>query len=122
MQPLNYIEYNKKNAMELLKNLYGWMKYEHKHYESRFTKFYEGYWLLKNLVMIKESSFFKFNIDKSNDPKGSDGKLDYYPISDDEINNEFNFISQKLDISENELKLIMQEKINLLKITSHHIL
>ena len=37
-------------------------------------------------------------------------RLDYYPIADDEINNEFNFISQKLDISESKLKLIMQEK------------
>ena len=38
--------------MDLLKNKYGWIKYDHKHYESRFAKFYEGYWLLKNLDMI----------------------------------------------------------------------
>ena len=36
--------------------------------------------------------------------------MDYFPFSDEEINNEFNFISQKLDVSENKLKLIMQEK------------
>ena len=111
LQPLNFIDYNKKNAMELLKNLYGWMKYEHKHYESRFTKFYEGYWLLKKFGYDKRKAHFSSLIlTKQMTRKEAMDKLDYYPISDEEINNEFNFISQKLDISESKLKLIMQEK------------
>ncbi len=111
LQPLNYVEYNKKNAMEQLKNLYGWMKYEHKHYESRFTKFYEGYWLLKKFGYDKRKAHFSSLI-LTNQMTREEAmeKLDYYPIADDEINNEFNFISQKLDISESKLKLIMQEK------------
>ena len=111
LQPLNYVDYNKKNAMELLKNLYGWMKYEHKHYESRFTKFYEGYWLLKKFGYDKRKAHFSSLI-LTNQMTREEAmeKLDYYPIADDEINNEFNFISQKLDISESKLKLIMQEK------------
>ena len=58
IQPLNFIEYNKEKSMELLKNKYGWIKYDHKHYESRFTKFYEGYWLLKKFGYDKRKAHF----------------------------------------------------------------
>ena len=111
LQPLNYVDYKKEKAMELLKNLYGWMKYDHKHYESRFTKFYEGYWLLKKFGYDKRKAHLSSLI-LTNQMTREEAmeKLDYYPIADDEINNEFNFISQKLDISESKLKLIMQEK------------
>ena len=45
IKPLNYFEYNKEKAKELLINKYGWKPYPQKHFESRFTSFYEGYWL-----------------------------------------------------------------------------
>jgi N-acetyl sugar amidotransferase len=50
---LNYVDYNKARAKELLKEKIGWRDYGGKHYESRFTKFFQGF-LLPN----------KFNIDK----------------------------------------------------------
>ena len=31
--------------MQELVDRFGWQKYPHKHFESRFTKFYESYWL-----------------------------------------------------------------------------
>ena len=37
--------YIKSDALRLLENEYGWKPYPQKHFESRFTKFYEGYWL-----------------------------------------------------------------------------
>ena len=45
IKPLDYINYNKKDAVEELKNIYGWQPYAQKHFESRFTQFYEKYWL-----------------------------------------------------------------------------
>lgn len=50
---LNYIEYNKEQAMEILKNELGWVYYGGKHYESVYTRFYQGYILPE-----------KFGIDK----------------------------------------------------------
>ena len=47
VRPLNYFPYIKKDAMELLVELFGWHPYSQKHFESRFTRFYEGYWLPK---------------------------------------------------------------------------
>lgn len=45
VKPLNYVPYLKDEVMDELVDLYGWQKYAHKHYESRFTRFFEGYWL-----------------------------------------------------------------------------
>jgi N-acetyl sugar amidotransferase len=43
--PLNYVPYVKEAAMDLLVEKFGWQRYPQKHFESRFTRFYEGYWL-----------------------------------------------------------------------------
>ena len=110
-QPLNYVEYNKDKIMELLKSLYGWMKYEHKHYESRFTKFYEGYWLLKKFGYDKRKAHFSSLIlTNQMTRKEAIEKLKSYPLSEDEINNEFRFISKKLDITEENLRKLLNDK------------
>lgn len=43
--PLDYVVYNKAEAEDLLHEKYGWEKYENKHYENVFTRFFEGYYL-----------------------------------------------------------------------------
>lgn len=50
---LNYIDYNKDNAMKLLEDKLDWLYYGGKHYESIYTRFYQSYILPE-----------KFNIDK----------------------------------------------------------
>jgi N-acetyl sugar amidotransferase len=45
LRPLNHVPYHKEEAMDLLVANYGWQRYPQKHFESRFTRFYEGYWL-----------------------------------------------------------------------------
>ena len=45
VKPLNYLPYTKEKAIETLTREYGWKAYPQKHFESRFTRFYEGYWL-----------------------------------------------------------------------------
>lgn len=51
--PLDLMEYNKAEAMNYMKEHYGYKLYPYKHYESVFTRFYQGY-ILPN----------KFNVDK----------------------------------------------------------
>lgn len=53
VSPLNLIPYNKDQVKEELQSELGWRDYGGKHYESVFTRFYQGYILPK-----------KFNIDK----------------------------------------------------------
>jgi len=50
---LNYIPYVKKDAMEILQREFGWRSYGAKHYESIYTRFFQGYIFPQ-----------KFNIDK----------------------------------------------------------
>lgn len=47
VRPLNFIPYIKQDAVKLLVDKFGWQPYPQKHFESRFTRFYEGYWLPK---------------------------------------------------------------------------
>jgi N-acetyl sugar amidotransferase len=42
---LNLIPYRKRDAIELLTREFGWRYYGGKHYESRFTKFFQGWYL-----------------------------------------------------------------------------
>ena len=53
IQFLNYFNYKKDNAMEELISNYGFKPYPYKHYESVFTRFYQGFILPE-----------KFNVDK----------------------------------------------------------
>jgi len=45
VRPLNHVPYVKADAIELLVGKFGWQPYPQKHFESRFTRFYEGHWL-----------------------------------------------------------------------------
>jgi len=47
VQPLDWGPYPKAEAMALLADKFGWQPYPQKHFESRFTRFYESYWLPK---------------------------------------------------------------------------
>ncbi|MEO5772688.1 MAG: N-acetyl sugar amidotransferase [Sphingomicrobium sp.] len=40
---LDYLDYRKADALEVLKRDFGYKPYPHKHYESVFTRFYQGY-------------------------------------------------------------------------------
>lgn len=42
---LNYIPYSKKKAIEVLQREFDWNYYGGKHFESRFTKFFQSYYL-----------------------------------------------------------------------------
>ncbi len=44
-RPLDLIPYRKEEAKTLLKERLGWRDYGGKHYESRFTKFFQGHYL-----------------------------------------------------------------------------
>jgi N-acetyl sugar amidotransferase len=43
--PLDYIIYDKAKAEQIMIEKFGYTKYQNKHYENVFTRFYEGYYL-----------------------------------------------------------------------------
>ena len=108
INPLNYIDYRKDDAIEMLKKELGWQYYGGKHYESRFTKFFQSYYLP-----------VKFNFDKSRAHLSSlivsgqisrDDALEQMRenvYSQNEIGNDLDFVAKKLDWSPQEFKAII---------------
>jgi len=56
--PLNLVPYVKKDAEDELESLFGWKRFQHKHHESRFTRFYEDYWLPRRFGYEKRRAHF----------------------------------------------------------------
>ncbi len=110
-QPLNYISYNKIEAINILEENYKWIKYANKHYESRFTKFYEGYWLRKKFNFDKRRAHFSSLI-LTNQMTRHEAikKLKNEPLDEIDIKNEFKFVCEKLDISEDYLENLMRSE------------
>lgn len=58
VQPLNLIPYIKEDVIKELHDRFGWERYKNKHFESIFTRFYEGYWLPKKFEFDKRRAHF----------------------------------------------------------------
>lgn len=109
---LNYLPYNKAEAMEVIKNELGWQYYGGKHYESIFTRFFQAYILPK-----------KFNIDKrkahlstlicsgqiSRNEALEEMKKETYPA--DMLKQDREYVIKKLGLSEIEFENIMNEPV-----------
>ena len=57
-KPLDYIKYVKSDAEIELNKFCGWQKFKHKHHESRFTRFFEDYWLPSKFGFDKRRAHF----------------------------------------------------------------
>jgi N-acetyl sugar amidotransferase len=55
---LNYADYRKHEAIEILENDLGWQRYGNKHHESIFTKFYQAYILPNKFGIDKRRAHF----------------------------------------------------------------
>lgn len=53
---LNYVDYSKAEAMKVLQGKLGWVYYGGKHYESIYTRFYQGYILPRKFGFDKRKS------------------------------------------------------------------
>lgn len=58
IKALDWIPYTKADAIATLQREFDWEPYENKHYESVFTRFYEGYWLVKKFGYDKRRCHF----------------------------------------------------------------
>ena len=57
-RPLDLIPYTKKDALDTLIGKFKYEPYANKHFESIFTRFYEGYWLVKKFGFDKRRYTF----------------------------------------------------------------
>lgn len=108
IRPLDYIPYHKEEAMQLLVDKFGYQKYPQKHFESRFTQFYESYWLLKRFGYdTRRVQYSSLILTKQMTRDKALEKLEKLPYDKQNIKNDFEYISNKLSITIDELQQYM---------------
>lgn len=104
VRPLNYVPYIKQEAMQLLQDKFGWQPYPQKHFESRFTKFYESYWLpLKFGYDVRRVQYSSLILTGQMTREVAIEKLKEPPYDASSIQQDFEYIANKLGISVEEL-------------------
>ena len=108
VKPLNEVPFHKEEAMQELVDKFGWQKYAHKHYESRFTRFYEGYWLPTKFGYDKRRAHFSSLILTGQLSRGDAlARIAKPAYNADNLAEDFEYIATKLDLSVAELQQIM---------------
>jgi len=105
VKPLNYLPYTKEHAMRVLSETYGWRPYPQKHFESRFTRFYEGYWLPTRFGYdTRRVQFSSLILTGQMTREEAVRKLQDPPYDPSTIAADFEYIATKLGISVEELR------------------
>jgi N-acetyl sugar amidotransferase len=108
VKPLNCVPFIKEQAMQELVDKFGWQKYAHKHYESRFTRFYEGYWLPTKFGFDKRRAHFSSLILTGQLTREEAlQKIAMKAYDEETVAQDFEYIATKLGLSVAELKDIM---------------
>lgn len=108
-RPLNFVPYVKKDAEKTLFDLFGWEPFLHKHHESRFTRFYEDYWLPRKFGYEKRRAHFSSLIMTGQMTRDAALERISRPELDDHfLQQEFEYVAHKLDLSVQELQEIFE--------------
>ncbi|VVE49633.1 LPS biosynthesis protein [Pandoraea anapnoica] len=109
VKPLNCVPYIKEEAMDELVAKYGWQKYAHKHYESRFTRFYEGFWLPTKFGYDKRRAHFSSLILTGQLTREEALEKIAKPAYDDQtLAQDFEYIATKLGITVQDLRNLLE--------------
>ena len=105
VRPLNNVPYDKAAAMKLLVDKFGWQPYPQKHFESRFTRFYEGYWLPKRFGFdTRRVQFASLIVTDQMTRDEALEKLKTPALDDATVRQEFEYVANKLGITTAELQ------------------
>jgi N-acetyl sugar amidotransferase len=108
-KPLNHVPYVKKEAEQLLEDRFGWEKFQHKHHESRFTRFYEDYWMPRKFGFHKRRAHFSSLIltGQMTREEALD-RISRPEMSEQFLQQEFEYVANKLDMTKEELQTIFE--------------
>lgn len=108
IRPLDFVPYNKDEAMQLLVDTFGYQKYPQKHFESRFTRFYESYWLPKKFGYdTRKVQYSSLILTNQMTREEALNKLKFPAYDPETIHQDFEYVATKLGISEEELQSYM---------------
>ncbi len=105
VRPLNMVKYDKAAAVQLLTEKFGWQPYPQKHFESRFTRFYEGYWLPKKFGFdTRKVQYSSLIVTGQMTRQEALDKLKMPALDEGTVRQEFEYVANKLEISAVELQ------------------
>lgn len=105
VRPLNCAPYIKADAMKLLIEKLGWQPYPQKHFESRFTRFYEGYWLPSKFGYdTRRVQFSSLILTGQMSREQALRELEKPAYDPQTIAQDFDYVATKLGISREELQ------------------
>jgi len=111
VKPLNMVPYIKKEAEETLQRLFGWQKFQHKHHESRFTRFYEDYWMPRKFGYHKRRAHFSSLIMTGQMTREEAvARISQPEMDENFLSQEFEYVANKLDLTIAELQGIFDGK------------
>ena len=107
---LNYIDYNKEGAKKLITEKLDWRDYGGKHYESIFTRFYQGYILPTKFKVDKRKAHLSnliFSGQITKQEALSELEKPIYPA--DLFKSDYNFVIKKLGFTNDEFQKYLKE-------------
>lgn len=108
---LNYVDYNKDNVMKIIQDKLGWVYYGGKHYESVYTRFFQGYILPTKFNIDKRIGHLSDLIRSGQISRAKAiEELNFESYSQEMINNDMPFVLKKLDFNEKSFEAIMMKK------------
>ena len=106
--PLNYVDYDKPTAMRIMRDELGWEYYGGKHYESIYTRFYQGYLLPTRFNFDKRRPHISCLINCGNLTREQALQQMKEPaIPHAQLTEDRAFVIKKLGITEREFEQIM---------------
>lgn len=108
-KPLNLLPYIKADVEKLLFEKFGWESFQHKHHESRFTRFYEDYWMPKKFGYEKRRAHFSSLILTGQMTRDEALERIAKPeLSEEFLMKEFDYVAEKLDFTKDELQKLFE--------------
>ena len=109
VKPLNLVPYNKKQAEAELEHRFGWQKFQHKHHESRFTRFYEDFWMPRKFGFHKRRAHFSSLIMTGQMTREEAlDRLSRPEMDEHFLKQEFEYVANKLGLTVPELQEIFE--------------
>jgi len=107
IKPLNLCNYIKKDAENTLAEFCGWESFKHKHHESRFTRFYEDYWMPRKFGYEKRRAHFSSLIMTSQMSRDEAlNRLKTSELDEDFLSKELSYVAKKLEVTDKDLHKI----------------
>jgi N-acetyl sugar amidotransferase len=110
--PLNFVPFVKKQAEDELGARFGWQRFQHKHHESRFTRFYEDYWLPRRFGYEKRRAHFSSLIMTGQMTREEALDRISRPEMDERfLQKEFEYVAHKLGLTVGDLEVLFKSPI-----------